>query len=223
MSDARESNNAAAQAMAELTAMRGVNEALRSAPPPDDPGPLTDEQVIEQFRRDTGVIINANGEVIGHDPNWVPPSSAPQPQPRAAQITPAPEPQEEEPMFWRKKGPFVAGSKFELSKIQGIDLTRGVVVIDKMTYPLAEAEIANVARFALEVMSRDLQRQIMGLAKEYGVDATAPEVKSDVPKVPGDGTAEAGEVGVQGVRGEVQGEPAQVDGQGQGGAAPTAS
>jgi hypothetical protein len=225
VSEAREPQNAAAQALAELQAMRGVNQTLRSAPPPDDPGPLTDEQAIEEFRRDTGYIINSNGEVVGRDPNWRPPAEQPplQYNPTQPASQPAAAPTEEEPMFWRKEGPFIAGSKFKLSQVKGIDLTRGLVVVDKMTYPLSEAEIANVARFALEVMARDLQRQIMGLAKEYGVDQSAPEVKDEVPQVPGDGPKTDGPVGVQAVRDAVQGEPAPVDGDREGGEAPAAS
>ena len=130
-------------------------------------------------------------------------------------------------MFWRKKGPFVGGSKFKLSQVKGIDLEKGVVVIDNMTYPLDESEIGNVARFALQVMMRDLNKQINALATEYGIDENAPEVpNAAVQEVPGGATAgKVSEVpaDVQAVRGEVQREPASNDGSREGGEAPPAS
>jgi len=144
--------------MNELQGMRGVNQTLR-APQQESP-PLTEDQIIEQFRRDTGHIINSNGEVIGVDPNWRPPGSPEVPGGYVAPA-PAPEPKEEEevsPLFslMRKRG------------IQ-IDLQRGTLTIDGSKHTLDEREVAQLARFAIEVRARELSKDLAFLQKSFGV------------------------------------------------------
>jgi len=197
--EGRESHNIVTQAMQELAGMRGVNQTLRSMPASEVPPPLTDEQAIEEFRQSTGMIINSNGEVIGQDPNWRPSAAAGQ-VPFAPPIEP---PAQEAPSvfgFGRKKHPLAEGSRVVLSKIKGIDLEAGDVIIDNMRYPLSEADIKQVARFCLGAMQQNLLNQIKELAQDYDViDQKATGGESDgqggeaeaaagaAPSVDGDG------------------------------------
>lgn len=204
--EARESQNIVTQAMQELAGMRGVNQTLRSMPPPGEvPPPLTDEQAIEEFRASTGMIINSNGEVIGHDPNWKAPSA----QSPRVEVAPAPAPPQEAQDvfgFGRKRHPLAEGSRVVLSKIKGIDLEAGDVIIDNMRYPLSEADIKQVARFCLGAMQQNLLNQIKELAQDYDViDQKATGGESDGQG----GEAEAAE-----------GAAPSVDGDGEGGKAP---
>ncbi len=201
MSEARESDNLVTQAMNELQGMRGVNQTLR-APQQESP-PLTDEDMIEQFRRDTGYIINSNGEVIGQDPNWKQPGVPTLPPPAAA---PAPEPKEEEvtPLFglMRKRG------------IQ-IDLQRGTLTIDGSKHTLDEREVAQLARFAIEVRARELSKDLAFLQKSFGVTDLIKEEQAKKPTSKKKGTPD----GQGGEATEAQGAQAPVDGLGEGGEA----
>lgn len=197
--EGRESQNIVTQAMQELAGMRGVNQTLRSLPASEAPPPLTDEQAIEEFRQSTGMIINSNGEVIGHDPNWQAPGVS---SPRVQEPAPVPPPQEAPDVFGfgRKRHPLAEGSRVVLSKIKGIDLEAGDVIIDNMRYPLSEADIKQVARFCLGAMQQSLLTQIKELAQDYDVidkplkeavsaptDGGGEEVPGDAPAVDGDG------------------------------------
>lgn len=204
MDNTRESHNIVTQAMQELAGMRGVNHTLRSLPAQVEAPPLSDDDIIEQFRRDTGHIINSNGEVIGHDPNWRPAEG----EPARNIVTPAPvlPPQEVQDVFGfgRKRHPLSEGSRVVLSKIKGIDLEAGDVIIDNMRYPLSEADIKQVARFCLGAMQTSLLNQIKELAQDYDV-IDQPKAAPDAEE---DGGAEA-----------VEGDAPPVDGGGEGGKA----
>jgi len=203
--EGRESNNIVTQAMQELAGMRGVNQTLRSMPPPGEvPPPLTDEQAIEEFRASTGMIINSNGEVIGRDPNWMAPGTMVQVQGPMPAAPPPPQEAQDVFGFGRKRHPLAEGSRVVLSKIKGIDLEAGDVIIDNMRYPLSEADIKQVARFCLGAMQQSLLSQIKELAQDYDVidkplkeavsaptDGGGEEVPGNAPPV--DGAGESGE------------------------------
>ena len=182
--EATEPNNALAQAMRDLGAVRGTNTVLRSSVV--EAPPLDDDDFIEDFRRTTGYIINSAGNITGRDPNWTGPEPAPasgakplplphegqEPQPPSH-----PQPQEAQ-VFGRTPG-----------KIRrGIDLDAAVAIVDGTPFKLSPEEVANVASFIISVMTR-------GLQAEYGLVPPAPpkeekeekkeeEKDANVPAVP---------------------------------------
>lgn len=174
--------------------MRGVNQNLRAVEQVESP-PLMDEEIIAQFARDTGKIINSNGEVIGEVPNWKR-EMGPAPEGPFPPITPSPtrfQPEAQD-MFGRKKDNLAGGARAGSRKIRGIDLEAGDVIIDNQRYALNEREVASVAEFALKVMARALDQEITQMAADYGIlpaqppvqevqGAVSPAVVEDVPPV----------------------------------------
>lgn len=182
--EATEPDNALAQAMRDLGAVRGTNSVLRSSVV--EAPPLDDADFIEDFRRTTGYIINSAGSIVGRDPNWVGPEPAP-----ASGAKPLPLPHEgQEPQPpshpHPQEAPVFGHSPGKIRR--GIDLDAAVAIVDGTPFKLSPEEVANVANFIISVMTR-------GLQAEYGLVPPAPPkeemeekevVKEDdnVPAVP---------------------------------------
>jgi len=64
--EAQMPDNAVSNILNQLSGMRGVNQELRrSSPGAEEPPPLTDDEIMAAFARDTGQVINDAGAVIG--------------------------------------------------------------------------------------------------------------------------------------------------------------
>lgn len=205
-------DNILSNALSEIAGMREVNRELRSLPAGEEPAPLTEDEVVAEFARTTGQVINHAGESVGKTCGGTPqgepclvcgyPSSyhggfvQEIRNPPRAKINDAPvvritepPPTERSTVFGKRK-PFVPGSKLKFESIQGVDIENGTVLIDGYEFELDEPEVREVARFCVQVMMRTIQRQIEAMAGLYGINQPPPETPkpegadADVPEVP---------------------------------------
>jgi len=155
--EAREPDNAAAAAMREIQAMRGANTVLRTVE--NAPPPLTDEEIMADFERTTGVKIDANGNAIGGEMKSMEQlrKEREEVERMEAGVGPVMEFSPSSVILESLEPLEALGTTEVRAWIRnGVSLDRNVVIVDGEEYEMTEGEIQGVVVFTDGVMARVL-------------------------------------------------------------------